>query len=604
MNEATSQVQGQDPGLSENGTHQVAVDRELLRLALHNSRRSVPLQLLAAAYVVGLGVSAGSVWVAGTVGVLATVVAISRLWIGRRAHTPSDLSAEKVSAVTHALEANAALAGIMWAASTLGIYPALDQASATAYLLLACGSLAIAAFFMSLAGRAFTILAFFQLSALAVVFLLRDGLGSILIALLLLGFGLTIVRSADAFRRTAAQAIASSHRVDHAIADLVRAKDAAEAANVAKSQFLATMSHEIRTPMNGVLGSLDLLRHSNLNPQQHDWVMTAASSGESLMTILNDVLDHARIEAGKLQLSSAPMSVRKLAESVVQLFRANAAAKGIAIDLEVDTDEVDQVLGDVQRIKQVLLNLVGNAVKFTELGSVTLRASVKQTGLNEARVTFQVSDTGIGMSGEVVGRLFQPFFQAEGNRKQGGTGLGLSISKRIVQAMGGEIEVRSRRGIGSTFRFSLSLPVDRSLAPVPKVESGFAPLDSTSDINAVALVVDDNPVNRIIATDLLRSLGLTVIEAEDGIQALKALERHQPDFVLMDCEMPVMNGYDATRKIREREARLGLPHMPILAVTANAFDEDVARALAAGMDGHLPKPFTRSQLRAALSVCL
>ena len=582
----------------------LAVAQELLRLALHNSSRSVPLQLVAAAYIVGLGAQAGRLGMAVVVGVLAVMVAGSRLWIGRSASDPTTLHAGKVARLTRALELNAALAGLMWASSTLGIYPVLGATSAAAYLLLVCGSLATAAFFMSLAGRALRILAAFQLGALALVFLMRGGLGALLIALLLLMFGLTIVRSADAFRRTAAQAIGSSHRADRAIADLVRAKEAAEAANLAKSQFLATMSHEIRTPMNGVLGSLDLLRHSNLNAQQHDWVLTAASSGESLMTILNDVLDHARIEAGKLQLSHAPMSVRRLAESVVQLFQANAAAKGVTLGLDLATGESDQVLGDVQRIKQVLLNLVGNAIKFTEHGSVTLRASVKRTEPDQALISFQVCDTGIGMPAETVERLFQPFFQADGSRKRGGTGLGLSISRRIVQAMGGEIEVRSRRGIGSTFRFSLSLPVDRTLARVPRPESGFALLDGSADVDGIALVVDDNPVNRIIATDLLKSLGMTVIEAEDGLQAIEALERQQPDFVLMDCEMPVLDGYDATRRIREREARLGLPHVSILAVTANAFDEDVARALAAGMDGHLSKPFTRAQLRAALTVCL
>ena len=583
---------------------QVAVVRELLRLALHNSIRSVPIQLLAAAYIVGLGIYADRVWEAVAVGLLAIATALSRLWITRSAGDPTTLTAVKVKTVTKALEVNAVLAGLMWATSTLGIYPALATTSATAYLLLACGSLAIAAFFMSLAGRAFTILAAFQLGALATAFLMSDGTGAIMVALLLLAFGVTIVRSADAFRKTAAQAIGFSLRADRAIGDLVRAKEAAEAANLSKSQFLATMSHEIRTPMNGVLGSLELLRHSELNPQQYDWVKTAASSGGSLMAILNDVLDHARIEAGKLQLSSAPMSIRELAESVVQLFQANAAAKGIAIELQVDTDGSDRVVGDAQRIKQVLLNLVGNAVKFTELGSVTLRATAKRTEPDQALITFQVSDTGVGMFAETVSRLFQPFFQAEGSRKQGGTGLGLSICHRIVQAMGGEIEVRSRRSIGSTFHLSLSLPVDRSPAPLSKFESGFAAFDSTADLHGFALVVDDNQVNRIVATELLKSLGLTVIEAEDGLQAIRVLEQHQLDFVLMDCEMPVMDGFDATRSIRNREVRLGLPHMPILAVTANAFDEDVARALSAGMDGHLAKPFTRSQLRAAISVCL
>jgi CheY-like chemotaxis protein len=325
------------------------------------------------------------------------------------------------------------------------------------------------------------------------------------------------------------------------------------------------------------------------------------------MDILNDVLDHSKIEAGKLVLAAAPMSLHAVAESAAALFRANAEARGLTLTLHQDKDVPDGVVGDAPRIKQVLLNLLGNGVKFTESGGVTLSLSVERgpgstiDGRPAKKVLFVVEDTGIGIPQEAIEEIFQPFHQVDstGSRLRGGTGLGLAISQRIVQAMGSRIQVASGLGAGSVFSFTLTLALAPDLA-LPIQDSEFGGLYSTGPLGGTVLLVEDNIVNRMIGAEMLKGFGVDVVEAEDGEQAVAALQTQSVDLVLMDIQMPVLDGYGATRKLRERESRLRLPRVPIVALTANAFDEDAAHAMAAGMDAHLAKPYSRAQLRELL----
>ena len=378
--------------------------------------------------------------------------------------------------------------------------------------------------------------------------------------------------------------------------DLARSRDAAEAANRAKSAFLATMSHEIRTPLNGVIGMANLLEQTRLAEDQRDMVVTITSSGRHLLTVINDILDFSKIEAGRFDLETIPFRPRHSLREALEPFAPAAMAKGLVIDTQVASTVPDLVVGDPGRLRQILTNLVGNAVKFTDAGRVTVTLAGSPTAEDRMALDITVTDTGIGMTPEQQRCLFQPFVQADATitRRFGGSGLGLAICKRLAELMGGSIVVASTPGQGTTFRVRVLLGT--TTAGTAKVVT---PLPTTSR-RARILVVEDNPVNQRVVTLMLKHLGHESVLAMDGREALDLLARERFDAVLMDCQMPVMDGLAATRALRDPATPVLNHRIPVIALTANAMQGDREDCLAAGMDDFLAKPIDATTLAAAL----
>lgn len=398
-----------------------------------------------------------------------------------------------------------------------------------------------------------------------------------------------------------AELVAMNDTLSQTVNELRLARDSAEAseaASLSKSQFLANMSHEIRTPMNGVIGMIELLLTSQLTEKQRKFAKTAYSSATALLSIINDILDFSKIEAGKLTLENIPFSLSKILTDVKDLMVQLAEDKGL--NLEISASNLPPTLmGDPVRIRQILINLVGNAIKFTETGHVRIAADVLSTQENSITLRIEVIDTGIGISREQQEIVFESFCQAEGGmiRRFGGTGLGLAIARQLIELMNGRIEVQSRIGVGSTFRLELTLEVSDEVVFVRDRVPSTGALDSPLKMNASILLVEDNPVNIEVIQEMLLFLGCRSRVISDGQQAVDERDKQTYDLILMDCQMPVMDGYQAARNIRMLEQRKGLERIPIIATTAHAMQGDREKCISAGMDDYLCKPFSLEQIQ-------
>lgn len=383
--------------------------------------------------------------------------------------------------------------------------------------------------------------------------------------------------------------------------ELVKAKRAAEAATEAKAIFLANMSHELRTPMNGIIGMVDILKRTELTDVQFEYLNIIESSGENLLTIINDILDLSKIEAGHMELESIPFSLKDELRRVINIMQILADKKKLSVILRLDEKIPVFVKGDPVRLKQIIINMVNNAIKFTEKGSITISVEKKSEENGRVQLLFRVMDTGIGISTEGQKKLFQSFSQVDKSttRKYGGTGLGLMISKNLTQLMNGEIGVESVEGVGSTFWFAISMEVSdqESYNKLQQADNSSYENKTRMQLKLNILLAEDNKINQKVALLNLNNLGHKVDVASNGKEAVEKFEQGDYDLIFMDVQMPVMDGVQASKKIRELENNSNsTKKIPIIAMTANTSEDEREKYLQVGMDSYISKPFKQKEL--------
>jgi signal transduction histidine kinase/CheY-like chemotaxis protein len=405
-------------------------------------------------------------------------------------------------------------------------------------------------------------------------------------------------RLTESFNNLLAQLDTNHRELHETMSDLVEARDAADAANVAKSQFLANMSHEIRTPLNGVLAMAEVMARGDLAPAQRERLSVVRQSGEQLLAVLNDVLDLSKIEAGKLELETQDFDLERIAQSVRDAFDVVATGKGLVFEVDVTSEAAGVWRGDGDRLRQIVNNLVSNALKFTQEGSVKARFELADAG----GLRLSVADTGIGIPSDKMPLLFEKFTQADSSttRRYGGTGLGLAICRELAQLMHGSISVLSEEGKGSTF--FAELPLGRGGVMETAV---VAPAPAEMESRSIRLLAaEDNPVNQKVLQAIVEPMDVELIIVGDGRAAVEAWRKESYDLILMDIQMPIMDGIAAAKAIRAAELKDRLPRTPILALTANAMVHQIEEYMAAGMDGHVSKPIEIAKLYDALNRAL